>query len=159
MVLKCQPLFAAVQQIRRNSRKFIPVIHFSPRGQLLQQDLLTKFAQQYTRAILICGHYEGVDQRFVEKLVDYEISLGQFILTGGEIPAAVFIDALARLLPGVVGKAESVLEESFSRRLKGQIEYPHYTRPENFRGQRVPTVLLSGNHAAIRKWRQQNLKK
>ena len=158
MVLMCQPLFTAIQKIRRNSQKFIPVVYFSPRGQILQQTFIEKFQNKYTRAILVCGHYEGVDQRFIDTLVDYEISLGQFVLTGGEIPAITFIDALVRLIPGVLGKTASVLEESFSAKLKRKIEYPHYTRPANFRGQTVPPVLLSGDHAAIQAWRQKNLR-
>ncbi|MFH1375738.1 MAG: tRNA (guanosine(37)-N1)-methyltransferase TrmD [Patescibacteria group bacterium] len=157
MVLQCQPLFDAVKRIKGRSKKKIPVIYFSPRGKRLTQPLAEDFAKRLKRVILVCGHYEGVDQRFIDSLVDYEISLGDYVLTGGELPAMVFIDVLARLIPGVVGKNESVEEESFSKKLDRKKEYPHYTRPEDFRGLKVPKVLLEGNHAKIREWRRKRL--
>ncbi|MFH0834266.1 MAG: tRNA (guanosine(37)-N1)-methyltransferase TrmD [Patescibacteria group bacterium] len=158
MVMACQPLFDAVKKIRGRSTRKIPVIYFTPRGETFHQKMAEKFAQKFERVILVCGHYEGVDQRFIDALVDLEISLGDFVLTGGELPALVFIDAVSRLIPGVVGKNESVEEESFSAKLGGKKEYPHFTRPENFRGLQVPEVLLTGNHASIQKWRFKNLK-
>ncbi|MCF7836222.1 tRNA (guanosine(37)-N1)-methyltransferase TrmD [Candidatus Gracilibacteria bacterium] len=153
MVLTCQPLFDAVKKIRGRSSKKIPVIYFTPRGKKFDQPIAEKFAEKFERIILVCGHYEGVDQRFIDSLVDFEISLGDFVLTGGELPALVFVDAVARLIPGVVGKIASVEEESFSEKLNRKKEYPHYTRPENFRGLKIPKVLLGGNHAQIRTWR------
>ena len=153
MVLTCQPLFDAVRKIRGRSKKKIPVIYFTPRGKKFNQPTAEKFAEQFERIILVCGHYEGVDQRFIDSLVDFEISLGDFVLTGGELPALVFVDAVARLIPGVVGKEASVEEESFSEKLNRKKEYPHYTRPEIFRGMKIPKVLLGGNHAKIREWR------
>ncbi|MFH0776071.1 MAG: tRNA (guanosine(37)-N1)-methyltransferase TrmD [Patescibacteria group bacterium] len=159
MVMACQPLFDAVQKIRGRSKKKIPVIYFTPRGQKFTQPMAEKFSQNSERLILVCGHYEGVDQRFIEALVDFEISLGDFVLTGGELPALVFIDAVSRLIPGVVGKNESVEEESFSAKLAGKKEYPHFTRPENFRGLKVPKILLTGDHQKIQKWRLRRTKK
>lgn len=159
MVMICQPLFDSIKKIRGRSKKKIPVIYFTPRGETFHQKMAENFAQKYDRLILVCGHYEGVDQRFINALVDFEISLGDFVLTGGELPALVFIDAISRLIPGVVGKNESVVEESFSARLDRKKEYPHFTRPENFRGMKVPAVLLTGDHSKIKKWRSKNLKK
>jgi len=158
MLMTCQPLFDAIKKIKGQSKKGIPVIYFSPRGKKLDQPMVESFAENLTRVILVCGHYEGVDQRFIDSLVDFEISIGDFVLTGGELPALIFVDAIARLVPGVVGKDESVAEESFSKRLNRKKEYPHYTRPEIFRGMKVPKVLLEGNHAKIREWRMQKLK-
>lgn len=157
MVMACQPLFDAVKKIRGRSTKKIPIIYFTPRGQKFDQPMAEKFSEKFDRVILVCGHYEGVDQRFIDALVDFEISLGDFVLTGGELPALVFIDAVARLIPGVVGKNESTAEESFSKRLDRKKEYPHFTRPENFRGMKVPEVLLTGDHGKIENWRRKNL--
>lgn len=105
--------------------------------------------------IIVCGHYEGVDQRFIDKYIDEEISIGDFVLTGGEIPAMAIVDSVTRLIPGVLEKEEATKEESFSPATSGQLEYPHYTRPEEFEGQKVPEILLSGNHGEIKKWREQ----
>ena len=102
--------------------------------------------------IIVCGHYEGIDQRFIDKYVDEEISIGDYVLTGGEVPAMVIIDSITRLIPGVLQKPEAIINESFS---EGLLEYPQYTRPEEFEGEKVPEVLLSGNHAEIKKWRSQ----
>ena len=106
----------------------------------------------------MCGHYEGIDQRVIDGWIDEEISIGDYVLTGGELPAMVLIDAVARQLPGVLGKDESTHEESFSKSLKRKKEYPHYTRPEEFRGMKVPDVLLSGHHQKIEEWRRKQLK-
>lgn len=111
------------------------------------------------RLILICGHYEGIDQRVIDAHVDTEICIGPYVLTGGELPAQIFIDAITRLLPGVIGKAESHQEESFSELLNGGLEYPHYTRPADFRGYKVPEILLSGHHANIEAWRKEQSEK
>lgn len=110
------------------------------------------------RLILICGHYEGIDQRVIDTLVNTEICIGPYVLTGGELPAQVFIDTITRLLPGVIGKEASHQEESFSHSLHGGLEYPHYTRPADFRGHTVPEILLSGHHAKIEAWRMEQSK-
>ncbi len=127
-----------------------PIILLSPQGRLFNQQIARTLAQE-TRVTLICGHYEGVDERVREHLVTDELSIGDYVLTGGELAAMVVVDATSRLIPGVLGGAESILEESHSG---GMLEYPHYTRPTEFRGWRVPDVLLSGNHAEIARWRR-----
>ena len=129
------------------------MILFSAKGKQFTQADARRLAK-YDQLILICGRYEGVDERVAEHIADEEISVGNFVLTGGEIPAMIVIDAVARLVPGVLGKKESLEEESFSR--EGFAEYPQYTRPEKFRGWKVPEVLLSGNHKEIKKWKIKN---
>jgi tRNA (guanine37-N1)-methyltransferase len=153
MVLACAPIFRAVEKIigRKAKQKNLRVVLLSPQGKRLDQKLAQKFLR-YKRLLLICGHYEGVDERVREKLVTDEISIGFYVLTCGELPAMVFIDALVRLLPGVLGDENSTASESFS---EGLLEYPHYTRPADFRGMKVPAVLLSGNHQAVDSWRRQ----
>ncbi len=132
-------------------------IYFSPRGKTLAQPKVEKLAKKQWM-ILLCGHYEGIDQRVIDGgWIDEEISIGKYVLTGGELPAMVLIDAVARHIPGVLGKDESAEEESFSPQLKRKREYPHYTRPEEFRGLRVPDILLSGHHAQIKRWRKEKL--
>lgn len=132
-------------------------IYFSPRGKTLTQQRVEELARM-DHLLLLCGHYEGVDQRIVDGWIDEEISIGDYVLTGGELPAMVLIDAIARQIPGVLGKEESAEEESFSKALDRKREYPHYTRPEEFRGMKVPEVLLSGNHKEIEKWRGEQLR-
>ncbi len=132
-------------------------IYFSPRGKKLTQSRVEKLAKK-EHLVLLCGHYEGVDQRVIDGWIDEEISIGDYVLTGGELPAMVLIDALARQIPGVLGKNESAQEESFSRSLQRKKEYPHYTRPEEFRGMKVPEVLLSGHHKKIEEWRKGQLR-
>ncbi|TSC58172.1 MAG: tRNA (guanine37-N1)-methyltransferase [Candidatus Peregrinibacteria bacterium Greene0416_19] len=139
-------------------------IYFSPRGKKLTQVKVERLAKK-PWLMLLCGHYEGIDQRVIDgfdgahhKWIDEEISIGDYVLTGGELPAMVLIDAVARQIPGVLGKDESAAQESFSKNLNRKREYPHFTRPEEFRGMRVPDVLLSGNHAKIEKWRRENLR-
>ena len=149
MVLSPQPLFDAVKKIK--GRRQVRVIYTSPAGVPLTQPHVKRLTA-YKNLIIICGHYEGIDERVRETLVDEEISIGDYVLTGGEIPAMVVMDALTRLIPGVVGKEASLESESFE---DGLLEYPHYTRPANFRGAKVPDVLLSGNHEAINVWRKQ----
>ena len=141
--------FDAVKRIKGKRKG--KVILMSPSGKRLTQKLVRDLAKD-KNLIVLCGHYEGVDERVREKLVDESISIGDYVLTGGEIPAMVLIDCVTRLLPGVVGKEASLTDESFEG---GLLEYPHYTRPANFRGVKVPDVLLSGNHLAIKKWRQE----
>lgn len=158
MVMACQPLFDAVKKIKGKSKKPIPVIYFSPRGEKLCQPLVEQYANKLERVILVCGHYEGVDQRFIDACVTKELSIGDYVLTGGELPAMVLIDAVSRLIPGVVGKEASVHEESFSESLGRKKEYPHYTQPADFRGMKVPDVLLTGHHGKIREWRLGQIK-
>ncbi len=147
MVLKPEPIFAAVESLPTLSQR--EVILLTPQGERMHQGLFRQLATEYDQLILICGHYEGIDER-VQYLVTREVSLGDFVLTSGEIPALTLINGVVRLLPGTVGKAESLANESFESEL---LDYPHYTRPANFRGWKVPEVLLSGHHAEIARWR------
>ncbi|MFQ5579519.1 MAG: tRNA (guanosine(37)-N1)-methyltransferase TrmD [Nitrospiria bacterium] len=151
MVLKPEPIYAAVESIRKGSGE-IRVIMPSPQGKRFDQKMAECFSKETCRFVFICGHYEGVDARVKEGLPLEEVSVGDFVLTGGEIAAMSMIDASARLVPGVLGDPRSIVEESFSSSL---LEYPQYTRPSEFRGMRVPKVLSSGNHGAIRAWRKE----
>jgi len=131
-------------------------IYFSPRGEKLKQTKVERLSKR-DWLILLCGHYEGIDQRIIDGgWIDEEVSIGDYVLTGGELPAMVLVDAIARQIPGVLGKNESAEEESFSASLDRKKEYPHYTRPEEFRGLTIPDVLLSGHHKQIEQWRQEN---
>ncbi len=133
-------------------------IYLSARGETLKQEKVESLSAEHDWLLLLCGHYEGIDQRIVEGgWIDEEISIGDYVLTGGELPAMVLIDAVARHIPGVLGKAESAHEESFSSALDRKKEYPHYTRPDDYQGHKVPEVLLSGHHAEIEKWRKDQL--
>lgn len=129
------------------------VLYMSPQGQILRQDKARALAAEYDNIVILCGHYEGVDQRILDEIVDEEISIGDFVLTGGEIPACILVDAVSRMIPGVLSDAECYEKESFSH--EGLLEYPQYTRPYEFRGRRVPDILLSGHHANIEKWRME----
>ncbi len=149
MVLMPEPLFAAVEAIKGKSE--IPVILLTPQGRLFNQKVAEELVT-YSQLILVCGHYEGVDERVREHLVTDEISIGDYVLTGGELAAMVVIDAVVRQLPGVLGSEESARDDSHST---GLLEYPQYTRPQTYRGWEVPPVLLSGNHAEIAKWRRE----
>lgn len=152
MLLKPEPLFAAVEQAKRNDPT-AKVLLMTPRGQRWKQATAQAYADSDTGYIFICGRYEGYDERIVT-LVDHQISVGDYVLTGGELPAMTIIDSIVRLIPGVLGGEASAEIESFS---DGEtLEFPQYTRPEDFRGMKVPEVLLSGNHAAIAKWRAEN---
>ncbi len=146
MVMKPDPLFTSVEAVYQGG----PIILLSPQGRLFTQQIARELSQE-ARLTLICGHYEGIDERVRQHLVTEELSIGDYVLTGGELAAMVVVDAVSRLLPGVLGGEESILEESHSN---GLLEYPHYTRPPDYRGWRVPDVLLSGNHAEIAKWRR-----
>jgi len=158
MLMACQPLFDCIEHVKGLEKDDAPVIFFTPSKTIFTQEIAEQYAEQekYSRIILLCGHYEGIDQRVRDHLIDREISIGNFVLTGGELPAQIFVDAVGRLIPGVLGKEESHQEESFSKKLEGKIEYPHYTRPSDFRGMKVPEVLLSGHHAKIEEWRNEN---
>ncbi len=154
MVMKPEPIFRAVESIlglEEGQKPQVPVILLSPRGRLFTQEVAWELSR-HSRIVLICGHYEGVDERVRLYLANDEISIGDYVLTGGEIPAMVIVDAVTRLIPGVLGDPAAAFEDSYSQ---GLLEYPHYTRPADFRGYKVPEVLLSGNHAAIARWRRQ----
>lgn len=158
MVMKPEPIFAAVEELRKENQKTPnvelqrpKVILMSPAGQRFNQQLAKDFSGE-SHLIIICGHYEGVDHRVIEHLVDAEISIGDYVLTNGAIAAVVIVDAIVRLVPGVLGHEQSAADDSFS---DGLLEGPQYTRPAEFRGWRVPDVLLSGNHAAIAAWKKE----
>lgn len=151
MLLKPEPLFEAVESLQREKSR---VILLSPAGRKFDQSIARELAQS-DDLILVCGSYEGFDERVREALADDELSIGDYVLTNGALPAMVVIDAVTRLLPGVLGDDESSHDESFSH---GLLEYPQYTRPAEFRGMKVPEVLLSGNHAEIEKWRREQAK-
>ncbi len=170
MVMKAEPIFKAVEQIKRetsNTERRISnaeqkrdsttskVILMSPAGRRLDQQFVRQLSAE-SHLIIVCGHYEGVDHRVVEHLIDEEISIGDYVLTNGAIAAVVLVDATVRLIPGVLGDEQSALDDSFRDQL---LEAPQYTRPEEFRGWKVPGVLLSGNHAGIAKWRKEESKK
>lgn len=150
MVMKPDPLFRAVEKVKEEKRSSSKIILLSPQGQPFVQERAKKLAQEKD-LILICGHYEGVDERVREHLVDEELSVGDFVLTGGELAAMVVVDAISRLLPEVLGCKDSILEDSFYETL---LDHPQYTRPAEFRGWKVPGVLISGNHQKIREWRE-----
>lgn len=157
MVMKAEPLFLAVEDVldktRYNNRR---IILMCPSGTSFNQSKAIELAE-YEQLVLICGHYEGIDERVREHLVDESLSIGDFVLTGGELPAMVVVDAVARMLPGVLGDSASALQDSF---YSGFLEYPHYTKPREFRGWHVPEVLLNGDHAKINRWRRmQSLRK
>lgn len=167
MLLMAEPIVRMIERVmeqgssmRAGLRPAVPHrIYLSPRGKRLTQTKVEQIAKKHEWLILLCGHYEGIDQRIIDGgWIDEEVSIGDYVLTGGELPAMVLIDAVARQIPGVLGKEESASEESFSSSLKRKKEYPHYTRPEEFRGHRVPDILLSGHHAKIGEWRKKGLK-
>jgi tRNA (guanine37-N1)-methyltransferase len=152
MVFMPGPLSAAIEHcIGEHQNPGSQVVLLSPQGKQWSQEMASEFST-IPHAILICGRYEGVDQRIVDCLVDREISMGDFVLSGGEIPAMMILDSVVRLIPGALGKMESAVNESFST---GLLDYPQYTRPHDFRGHSVPEVLLSGDHARIREWRKE----
>jgi tRNA (guanine37-N1)-methyltransferase len=146
MVMKPEPICTAIESVYQGG----PIVLLTPQGRLFNQQIAHTLAQE-TRITLICGHYEGIDERVREHLITDELSIGDYVLTGGELAAMVVVDAVSRLIPGVLGGSESTQEESHSGNL---LEYPHYTRPPEFRGWRVPDILLSGNHAQVARWRR-----
>ena len=148
MMLMAEPLAKAVESVSGGAKPY--VVYPSPQGVRLHQELVEDLARK-EHLVIVCGHYEGVDERFTEKYVDMEISLGDFVLTGGEMPAMAIVDAVSRLIPGVVGSESSVKEDSF---YSGMLDTPHYTRPAQWRGERVPEVLLNGDAKAIERWRR-----
>ena len=154
MVLTPQPLYDAI--IQAKSKNSGPVIYLSPKGKTLTHSKSQTLAKK-SGLILVCGRYEGIDQRIIDLLVDEEISIGKYILTGGELPAMVLLDSVSRFIPKVLGDDLSSHEETFSKALNGKKEYPYYTRPPVFKELEVPKVLQNGNHAEIKKWKQNNL--
>lgn len=157
MVFKAEPIFNAIEHILGtcDREKYPPktkVVLLTPQGRVFKQEVAKEFADEVENLVLICGRYEGVDERVNEALVTDEISIGDYVLSGGEPAAIILVDAIVRLLPNALGSETSAVNDSFS---SGLLDYPHYTRPAEFRGMKVPEVLLNGNHAEIEKWRQQ----
>lgn len=150
MIIKCQPLFDCIEKLQ-SERKYDEIIYMSADGEKLNQSMSNELSLK-ENIIIIAGHYKGIDQRVRDYFVSKEVSLGDFVLSGGELPALVLADSIIRIIPGVIGDAESALEDSFQN---GLLEAPQYTRPADFRGMLVPPVLLSGNHAEIKKWRDE----
>lgn len=151
MVMQAQPIYDAYMSIKPKLSQNCPVIYMTPQGKTFKQEKARSLSELEDMVIL-CGHYEGVDERVIEEIVTDEISIGDFVLTGGELAAMTVIDAVARLIPGVLNKEESFMDESFSENL---LEYPQYTRPPEFMGRKVPEILLSGHHKNIEKWRRE----
>ncbi len=148
MILKPEPIFECIKKLR-SEREYDEIIFLTPDGELFNQKMANELAK-LKNIILLCGHYKGVDERVREALVTREISIGDYVLTGGELPALVVIDATVRLIPGVLNDIESAMTDSFQM---GLLDHPHYTRPAEYKGMKVPEVLLSGNHELIKKWR------
>ena len=155
MLLRCEPVFAAIESVKAKDPD-AKVILPTPVGEIWTQELAREFTDVNSHYIILCPHYEGYDERILS-IVDYKISLGKYVLTGGELPALIIIDSIVRLIPGVLGGETSAEIESFSD--GDNLEYPQYTRPEDFRGMKVPEVLLSGNHGEIAKWREEHSKR
>lgn len=153
MVMMAEPLARCLAHVRASRADSPPVVLFSPHGKPLDHNMVAQWASS-KGAVLLCGRYEGIDQRFVDAEVDHEISLGDFVLSGGEIPAMALLDAVARLQPGVLADPESHAQDSFNPRVDGLLDCPHYTRPETWRGVPVPAALMSGNHALLERWRR-----
>ena len=151
MVMRCEPIFSAVESLRAANPAPLPLVYTSPAGEPFNQRIAEELANG-PDLLLLCGRYEGVDQRVLDNLVDREISMGDYVLSGGELPVMCLVDAVSRLIPGVVGDSQSVHEESFTN---GMLDWPHYTRPESYRELSVPEVLLSGHHANIDSWRHE----
>ena len=152
MVLKPEPIFKVFESLKAEhpGEEFLTIL-LSPQGGLFNQQRAERLSEENRRIVLLCGHYEAIDERVIKAIVDEELSIGDYVLTGGELAALVVIDATIRLLPGVLGDEESAYRDSFG---DGLLDHPHYTRPAEFRGMKVPEVLLSGNHAGIEKWRR-----
>ena len=148
MLMTPQPLYDAIMSVKTENSH---VIYMSPKGNVLTQARVKSISEEYDHLIIVCGHYEGIDQRIIDLCVDEEISIGDYVLTGGELPAMVLVDSVLRYVPQVLGSETSMVDESFS---DGLLEYPQYTRPRVFMGLEVPEVLISGNHAEIAKWKE-----
>jgi len=154
MLMTPQPIYDAITSIEGYEKAY--KVYMSPRGEVFNQCMVKQISKECNHIILLCGHYEGVDQRIIDLLIDKEISIGDYVLTGGELPAMVVVDAISRYIPGVLGNNESVNEESFSN---GMLEYPQYTRPAEFMGLKVPEVLISGHHKNVEVWRKEQSEK
>ena len=152
MLMTPQPLYDAIMSVKKENSH---VIYMSPKGHVLNQAMVKSISEKYENLIIVCGHYEGIDQRIIDLCVDEEISIGDYVLTGGEIPAMALVDSVLRYVPQVLGSETSMVDESFS---DGMLEYPQYTRPRVFMGMEVPEVLISGNHAEIAKWKESQKK-
>lgn len=150
MVMKAEPMFEAVESVLGETHN-CPIILLTPQGRVFNQKIATELSA-HERIVLLCGRYEGIDERIREHLITDQISIGDYVLTGGELPAMILVDAISRLLPGVLGDPDGAADDSHA---SGLLEYPHYTRPPEFRGEAVPPVLLSGDHAKIAKWRRE----
>lgn len=151
MVMAAPPIYEAYMSIAKKSDYKPRLIYMSPQGRVFNQSIAAEL-KEYGHLVLLCGHYEGIDERIIEEIVDDEISIGDYVLTGGELPAMVVIDSVSRLVPGVLSSDEAYMEESH---YNGLLEYPQYTRPYEYNGNKVPDILLSGHHANIQKWRRQ----
>ncbi len=151
MIMTAQPIFDAISSVKTENSL---VIYLSPKGEVLTQKKVEKLAFSGRDLVILCGHYEGIDERILDLCVDEEICVGDFVMTGGEIPAMALVDAMARYVPGVLGNENATEKESFSA---GLLEYPQYTRPSEFKGKKVPEILLSGNHKEIENWRQEKM--
>ncbi len=159
MVMMCQPLHDAVQEVERQLNSSTVRIHFTPQGEVLKQERVEQLATE-KNLLLIAGHYEGIDERVIETLDPLELSIGDYVLSGGEIPALLLVDAVSRLLPGVLGHADSADQDSFSQRDSDGnllLDCPHYTRPRVWNEKEVPEVLLSGDHSAVDEWREEQM--
>jgi tRNA (guanine37-N1)-methyltransferase len=150
MIIQCEPVFDCIERLM-TERSYDAVIYLCPDGEVFDQAIANQLSL-HQNIILLAGHYKGIDQRIRDVLVTRELSVGDYVLSGGELPAAVVVDAITRLIPGAIGDAESLLEDSF---MTGLLDAPHYTKPADFRGHKVPDVLLSGNHARIKQWREE----
>lgn len=161
MVLKPEPIGKAIEAAKNklilNSQNPLKVIYLTPQGKLLNQNILKSFVDNNQSLVLLTGRYEGLDERVINKYVDEEYSIGDYVLSGGELAALVILDGLIRLMPGALGDQDSALNESFSDNLFGLLEYPQYTRPVNYCGDEVPAVLQSGDHQRIRRWREKQV--
>ncbi len=148
MLMKPEPIFRAIEEVKEQEET--KVIYLTPQGETFNQEIAKKLAKE-GNLTLLCGHYEGIDQRVRDHVVDEELSIGDFVLTGGELPAMILIDAISRMIPGVLGSTESAIEDSFYNNL---LDYPQYTRPQEYQGFKVPNILLSGDHGKIARWRR-----
>ena len=151
MIMQCQPIYDCYQEIIKNSSQKPHTIFMSPQGKVLTQKRVKQLAE-HEHIVILCGHYEGVDERVLEEIIDEEISIGDYVLTGGEMPACILVDSIARMVDGVLSSSEAYEGESH---YNGLLEYPQYSRPEEWNGKKVPEVLLSGHHANIKKWREE----
>lgn len=151
MVMQAQPVYDAYKHIEEKIGESTRVIYMTPQGKVFNQQMARELSEE-ENIVFLCGHYEGIDERVLEMIVTDNVSIGDYVLTGGELPAMVMIDAISRLVPGVLNNGDSAIDESFSENL---LEYPQYTRPEEFMGKKVPEVLLSGHHANIASWRKE----